>query len=284
MIQSINQWLSDNKIDWNKIVLPIMVILGAMLFFQLTKTITKRLFKASSARMNNTQRRQRVDTIRTLVVSIEKYVVIFVSVVIILSIFGVNVTSMVAGLGIMTAIVGLAFQDLAKDVIAGISLATENQFDVGDNVEIHGFRGNVISLGLKTTKIMSYKGNIKCIANRDITEVTNFSDKDGLAEVNVGVAYKHKSEEVEKAFDIVRENLAKNTMQNPALENSLGEMVVNGITDFGDSAIMWRVSMPCKANTAIGIERAMRREIKSVFDKQGIEIPFPQVVVANAKK
>lgn len=284
MIQSINQWLSDNKIDWNKIVLPIMVILGAMLFFQLTKTITKRLFKASSARMNNTQRRQRVDTIRTLVVSIEKYVVIFVAVVIILSIFGVNVTSMVAGLGIMTAIVGLAFQDLAKDVIAGISLATENQFDVGDNVEIHGFRGNVISLGLKTTKIMSYKGNIKCIANRDITEVTNFSDKDGLAEVNVGVAYKHKSEEVEKAFDIVRENLAKNTMQNPALENSLGEMVVNGITDFGDSAIMWRVSMPCKANTAIGIERAMRREIKSVFDKQGIEIPFPQVVVANAKK
>lgn len=284
MIQSINQWLSDNKIDWNKIVLPIMVILGAMLFFQLTKTITKRLFKASSARMNNTQRRQRVDTIRTLVVSIEKYVVIFVAVVIILSIFGVNVTSMVAGLGIMTAIVGLAFQDLAKDVIAGISLATENQFDVGDNVEIHGFRGNVISLGLKTTKIMSYKGNIKCIANRDITEVTNFSDKDGLAEVNVGVAYKHKSEEVEKAFDIVRENLAKNTMQNPALENSLGEMVINGITDFGDSAIMWRVSMPCKANTAIGIERAMRREIKSVFDKQGIEIPFPQVVVANAKK
>lgn len=284
MIQSINQWLSDNKIDWNKIVLPIMVILGAMLFFQLTKTITKRLFKASSARMNNTQRRQRVDTIRTLVVSIEKYVVIFVAVVIILSIFGVNVTSMVAGLGIMTAIVGLAFQDLAKDVIAGISLATENQFDVGDNVEIHGFRGNVISLGLKTTKIMSYKGNIKCIANRDITEVTNFSDKDGLAEVNVGVAYKHKSEEVEKAFDIVRENLAKNTMQNPALENSLGEMVVNGITDFGDSAIMWRVSMPCKANTAIGIERAMRREIKSVFDEQGIEIPFPQVVVANAKK
>ena len=124
MIQSINQWLSDNKIDWNKIVLPIMVILGAMLFFQLTKTITKRLFKASSARMNNTQRRQRVDTIRTLVVSIEKYVVIFVAVVIILSIFGVNVTSMVAGLGIMTAIVGLAFQDLAKDVIAGISLAT----------------------------------------------------------------------------------------------------------------------------------------------------------------
>lgn len=283
-MQSINQWLTNNKIDWSKVILPIVVILGAMLFFQLVKTITKRLFKASSARMNNTQRRQRVDTIRTLVVSIEKYVVIFVAIVIILSIFGVNVTSMVAGLGIMTAIIGLAFQDLAKDIIAGISLATENQFDVGDNVEIHGFRGNVISLGLKTTKIMSYKGTIKCIANRDITEVTNYSDKDSLAEVNVGVAYKHKSEEVEKAFDIVRENLAKNTMQNPALENSLGEMVINGITDFGDSAIMWRVSMPCKANTAIGIERAMRREIKSVFDKQGIEIPFPQVVVANAKK
>lgn len=279
-MQTINTWLNSNRIDWNKIIMPIVVILGAMIFFQLTKTITKRLFKASSARTTNQQRRQRIDTSRTLIVSIEKYVVIFIAIVIILSIFGVDVTSMVAGLGIVTAIVGLAFQDLAKDVIAGVSLATENQFDVGDNVEINGFRGNVISLGLKTTKVQSYKGNIKCIANRNITEVTNFSDRNSLAEVNVGVAYKHKSEEIEKAFAIVRENLAK----NEALENSLGELVVNGITDFGDSSIIWRVSMPCKPNTSIGIERAIRREIKAVFDKQGIEIPFPQVVVANAKK
>jgi small conductance mechanosensitive channel len=256
------------------------VILGAMLFFQLIKTITKRLFKASSARMNNAQRRQRVDTIRTLVVSIEKYVIIFVAIVIILSIFGVNVTSMVAGLGIMTAIIGLAFQDLAKDIIAGISLATENQFDVGDNVEINGFRGNVISLGLKTTKLRSYKGHIKCIANRDITEVTNYSDRNALAEVNVGVSYKHTSEEVEKALDKVRANLAAKT----DLENSLGELAVNGITDFAESSIVWRVSMPCKPNSAIGLERIIRREIKAVFDKEGIEIPFPQVVVSNAKK
>ena len=278
-MQTINEWLSSNKIDWGKIIWPIVTILGAMLFFAIIKAVTKRLFKASSARLSNAQRRQRVDTVRTLVVSIEKYVVIFITIAIILSIFGVNVTSMVAGLGIMTAIVGLAFQDLAKDIIAGVSLATENQFDVGDNVEINGFRGNVISLGLKTTKIQSYKGNIKCIANREITEVTNYSDKNSLAEVNVGVAYKHKSEDVEKAFEMVRTNLTKK-----GLEDSLGELVVNGITDFGESAIMWRVSMPCKPNTAVGIERAIRREIKAVFDSENIEIPFPQVVVANAKK
>lgn len=279
MMQTINEWLNSNKIDWGKIIWPIVTILGAMLFFAIIKAVTKRIFKVSSARLS-TQRRQRVDTVRTFVVSIEKYVVIFIAIAIILSIFGVNVTSMLAGLGIMTAIVGLAFQDLAKDIIAGVSLATENQFDVGDNVEINGFRGNVISLGLKTTKIQSYKGNIKCIANREITEVTNYSDKNSLAEVNVGVAYKHKSEDVEKAFAQVRENLAKNT----ELENALGELVVNGITDFGESAIMWRVSMPCKPNTAVSLERAMRREIKAVFDKEGIEIPFPQVVVASAKK
>jgi small conductance mechanosensitive channel len=279
MMQFLNEWLLANKIDWNKVILPIVTILGAIIFFAFLKMITKRIFKVSSARLGNAQRRQRVDTIRTLVVSIEKYVVIFVAILIILSIFGVNVTSMVAGLGIVTAIIGLAFQDLAKDIIAGISLATENQFDVGDNVEINGFRGNVISLGLKTTKVQNYKGHIKSIANRDITEVTNYSDKNGLAEVNVGVAYKHKSEEIEKAFDHVRLNL-----KAKSLENSLGDLVVNGITDFADSAIMWRVSMPCNPNTNIGIERAIRREIKAVFDKEGIEIPYPQVVVANAKK
>lgn len=279
MMQFLNEWLLANKIDWNKVILPIVTILGAIIFFAFLKMITKRIFKVSSARLGNAQRRQRVDTIRTLVVSVEKYVVIFVAILIILSIFGVNVTSMVAGLGIVTAIIGLAFQDLAKDIIAGVSLATENQFDVGDNVEINGFRGNVISLGLKTTKVQNYKGHIKSIANRDITEVTNYSDKNGLAEVNVGVAYKHKSEEVEKALDHVRLNL-----KAKSLENSLGDLVVNGITDFADSAIMWRVSMPCSPNTNIGIERAIRREIKAVFDKEGIEIPYPQVVVANAKK
>jgi small conductance mechanosensitive channel len=253
--------------------------LGAILLFTVVKAITKRIFKASGARLS-AQRRQRVDTVRTLVVSIEKYVIIFITIVIILSIFGVNVTSMVAGLGIMTAIIGLAFQDLAKDIIAGISLATENQFDVGDNVEINGFRGNVISLGLKTTKLQSYKGHIKCIANRDITEVTNYSDRNALAEVNVGVSYKHASEEVEKALDKVRANLAAKT----DLENSLGELAVDGITDFAESSIIWRVSMPCKPNSAIGLERIIRREIKAVFDKEGIEIPFPQVVVSNAKK
>jgi small conductance mechanosensitive channel len=279
MIDTLKDWIKIENINWSKVVLPFVTILGAILLFTVVKAITKRIFKASGARLN-AQRRQRVDTVRTLVVSIEKYVIIFITIVIILSIFGVNVTSMVAGLGIMTAIIGLAFQDLAKDIIAGISLATENQFDVGDNVEINGFRGNVISLGLKTTKLQSYKGHIKCIANRDITEVTNYSDRNALAEVNVGVSYKHTSEQVEKALDKVRANLAAKT----DLENSLGELVVNGITDFAESSIVWRVSMPCKPNSAIGLERIIRREVKAVFDKEGIEIPFPQVVVSNAKK
>lgn len=279
MIDTLKDWIKIENINWSKVVLPFVTILGAILLFTVVKAITKRIFKASGARLS-AQRRQRVDTVRTLVVSIEKYVIIFIAIVIILSIFGVNVTSMVAGLGIMTAIIGLAFQDLAKDIIAGISLATENQFDVGDNVEINGFRGNVISLGLKTTKLQSYKGHIKCIANRDITEVTNYSDRNALAEVNVGVSYKHTSEEVEKALDKVRANLVAKT----DLENSLGELTVNGITDFAESSIIWRVSMPCKPNSAIGLERIIRREIKAVFDKEGIEIPFPQVVVSNAKK
>ena len=279
MIDTLKDWIKIENINWSKVVLPFVTILGAILLFTIVKAITKRIFKASGARLS-AQRRQRVDTVRTLVVSIEKYVIIFIAIVVILSIFGVNVTSMVAGLGIMTAIIGLAFQDLAKDIIAGISLATENQFDVGDNVEINGFRGNVISLGLKTTKLQSYKGHIKCIANRDITEVTNYSDRNALAEVNVGVSYKHTSEEVEKALDKVRANLAAKT----DLENSLGELTVNGITDFAESSIIWRVSMPCKPNSAIGLERIIRREIKAVFDKEGIEIPFPQVVVSNAKK
>jgi len=279
MVEFLKNNFDFSKIDWAKIILPFVVIFVAIVVYALIKKLTKRIFQRS-ARFGN-QRRQRVDTVRTLVVNIEKYLVIIIALILILSIFGINVTSMVAGLGIMTAIIGLAFQDLAKDIIAGVSIVTENQFDVGDNVEINGFRGSVISLGLKTTKIKNYKGHIKSISNRDITEVTNYTDnKDALAEVTVGVSYKHKSEEVEKAFDKVRLNLRI----SDKMEDSLGDLIINGITDFADSAVQWRVSMPCKPNTSISVERSIRREIKEVFDKEGIEIPYPQLVLAERKK
>ena len=84
-------------------------------------------------------------------------ILVVVTFVAILANFGVNVKSILAGLGITAALVGLAFQDLAKDLIAGISIILEDQYEIGDTIEVNGFTGEVVSLGLRTTRIRNKK-------------------------------------------------------------------------------------------------------------------------------
>ena len=195
----------------------------------------------------------------------------------ILSIYGVNVKSIVAGLGITTAIIGLAFQDFAKDIIAGISIITEGQYDIGDTIEAEGFMGEVISLGLKTTKIKNYKGAIKIISNRYMDKVINYSLEDSLALIDVGTSYNHSTEEVEKVLKKLINKL------NGNIPNATGDLEVVGITDLADSSVVYRISVKVKPMQNGSVERMLRKEIKDAFDAANISIPFPQIEVHNGK-
>ena len=92
-----------------------------------------------------------------LLKNITKYTVIIFLILAILTVYGVDVTSVLTGLGIVGVVLGLALQDLAKDIIAGFSIIFENQYAIGDTISINGFKGEVIFLGLKTTKIKVWK-------------------------------------------------------------------------------------------------------------------------------
>ena len=107
--------------------------------------------------------------------SILRYVALILVVLTVLANMGVNVTSILAGLGIMAAIMGLAFQDMLKDVIAGVMFIVENQFSVGDTVMINDFKGEVISMSLKTTRVQNSKGEIMILANHNIDGLINCS-------------------------------------------------------------------------------------------------------------
>ena len=97
-------------------------------------------------------------------------------------------------------VVGLAFQDLIKAFIAGITIVLEGQYRVGDIIEIAGFKGEVIYLGLKSTKIKANTGEIKIISNHLVADVINYSLSDSLAIVDIDIAYESNLEKVEKVF------------------------------------------------------------------------------------
>ena len=136
-----------------QIILPIIYIIIGIVIYEIIKKIINKMTKYNK----NKQHYQRVETVKSLILNIIKYVIVIIVILGILANFGVNVTSLVAGLGVTTAIIGLAFQDLAKDLIAGISIIIEAQYEVGDTIEVDGFMGEVEFIGLKTTRIRNFK-------------------------------------------------------------------------------------------------------------------------------
>ena len=114
-------------------------------------------------------RNKRGMTIIKLVTSFIKYLIAIVAILLILSAFGVNTGTLLASAGILGLVIGLGAQSLIADIIAGLFIVFEGEFRVGDIVTIGGFRGTVMDIGLRTTKIMGVDGNIKIFNNSDIT-------------------------------------------------------------------------------------------------------------------
>ena len=191
----------------------------------------------------------------------------------ILTVYGVDVTSVLTGLGIVGVVLGLALQDLAKDIIAGFSIIFENQYAIGDTISINGFKGEVIFLGLKTTKIKNYEGQVKIVANRNATEVINYSMENSLAIVDIDVSYEEDNEKVEKVLTELATELTK------TLPKLKGKVELLGIQELASSSVKYRMIAPTVSMEHFEIERKIRKEVKERLDKENIKIPYPQLEV-----
>ena len=247
----------------------VSVIVAIFTYYILRKII--RLTLSSSKKHLKESQIQRIDTVEGLILNVVKYLIMILTVLAVLASFGVDVTSLLTGLGIGAAVVGLALQDLVKDIIAGISIVSEGKYEVGDLIEVDGFKGRVVYLGLKTTRIKNYRGQIRIISNRTINTVTNYSLNDSLAEVVFHVAYKENAEKVEKLLEKVKKNL------DGKFEEMTGEIKYYGSSDFSDNGVKYRITCPCKPYQHFKVQRELRKEVKRIFDEEKIEIPVLQV-------
>lgn len=263
------------KLELKQLLLPIIYIVVGMIIYEiLKKTILK--LSASNSKLRKSQK-HRLQTVNLLIINIIKYIIVIIVILLTLATFGVNISSLVAGLGVTTAIIGLAFQDLAKDLIAGIFIITEAQYEVGDTIEVDGFMGEVVAIGLKTTQIRDFKGATKIIGNRYMDNMINYSLHTSLAIVDVNVGYEHSPEEVEKVLnDLAKELSGK-------IEDAKGEIQVLGINELENSSVVYRVTLEVNSMQQYAVQRFLRKKIKETFDKEKIKIPYPQIEVHNGK-
>lgn len=250
----------------------------AITFFieRLLKGIVNKLFNPKKKHIKFDVRRLR--TINSLLGSIIRYTLWTLEILFLLGLYGVNTAALVTGLGVISLVIGLAFQDILKDVLVGVSILFENWYAVGDLVKIGDFTGNIISVGLKSTRIQSgVSGEIKIISNRNITEVTNYSLDKTLAVIDLPVCYESKLDNVEKILKVTSA-----TMINK-IPDLIEEPVVLGVQELSDSAVIFRITGKCHPAKHFAVERLMKKEYKNALDKNGIKIPYMQVEVHNGK-
>lgn len=165
------------EIGIRKIVNSVLYLAFVIVVYLVLRRVLKIIFTKAENRKISSAQKHKIQTVSRLVSSILRYFLLIIIILVILADLGVNVTSLLAGLGIMAAIFGLAFQDMIKDVIAGVTIITENQFSIGDEVEIDSFRGRVSNFGLKTTEITGRQGQVKIVSNRNMDGIINYSKK-----------------------------------------------------------------------------------------------------------
>lgn len=221
---------------------------------------------------------KRKKTIAKVTQSIITYLLYFIAVIVILALWGVDVVPALAGLGVAGIVIGLGAQKFINDLISGFFIIFEHHFDVGEIIEVSGFKGEVVDIGLKTTKIRSWKGEVKILANGDISNVTNFSRNPSIGIIDFSIAYQ---EDAQQAIDLLKLELPKMKDLYPDI---LEEPQVLGVIALADSSVNLRVIVKTVTERHYAIERAIRQKIKEIFDQNGIEIPFPQVVVHQSQE
>lgn len=215
---------------------------------------------------------KRKTTIVSMIKNIIKYIIAIIIIIMILNLYGVNTTSIIASLGAVSVIIGLAFQDIIKDFLAGVFIIFDNEYAVGDYVKINDFTGEVVSLGLKTTKIKAYSGEIMSLSNSSFTEVINYNLNNTNLVLYIPVSYDVKLEKVE---DILKNALDELKSSN----KDVYKVDLLGVDSFEDSCLKYAVVVECKAMTQYGIKRTALKLIKKAFDKNNINIPYNKLDV-----
>lgn len=214
---------------------------------------------------------RKANTIGTLLKSILRYSVYFIGITTILSsIFG-NISWAFASVGGVA--VGLGAQSFVKDVINGVFILFDDQYNVGDYVKIEGVSGIVETIGLRTTELRDFNGSLHIIPNGMIRIVTNDCKGSMRVQVIVGIAYE---EDINKAIEVINEVCNEYNMEN---RNITEPMKVWGVTELADSSVNITIWGKTKAMEQWAAEVELRKRIKMGLDKAGIEIPYPKTQI-----
>jgi moderate conductance mechanosensitive channel len=217
---------------------------------------------------------QRIEALATVLRSIVSFVVWLIASLLVLGELGVNLGPLLAGAGILGVAIGFGSQTLVRDFLSGFFILVEDQFGVGDIVDVEtGISGVVEAVSLRTTRLRSVDGTVWHVPNGEIRRVGNMSQHWSRALLDVEVAYATDLEHARAVIKRVADELWRES------EHVLEEPDLWGVEDLGAHAVKIRLVVKTTPSEQWSISRTLRERIKAAFDEEGIEIPFPQQTV-----
>ncbi len=244
----------------------LFIIFGMITLAELTRFIVKRIHPVSN----------RKKTLLELLFSAANYIYIILGLILVLLALGVHVAGIATTVGLLGIIVGFGAESLIADVFTGVCMIFENQFNVGDIIEVNGFRGEVIQIGVRTSSIRDRGGNIKIMNNSNIKDVLNCSNKDSAAVCDIAVSYSTDIAAAERIIAQVIESM------KAVPDNAFTDITYAGVNELAASGVVLRVVAIASELNVYSCKRQLNRALLLAFRENGIEIPFPQIVVHKA--
>lgn len=267
-------WLAESGIR-----ILVIVVIAVALYFTL-RHLTPRLIKRTVAqRMKGEfeeEIKQRSDTLSSLLTKIALGIIVILALVTILPEFGINITAMLAGLGIIGVAVGFGAQSLIRDYLNGIFILLEDQYDAGDVVRVAGIAGLVEEVGLRRTVLRDLDGLVHSIPNGEIKAASNFTKGYSRVNLNISVAYGEDLDRVIKVINRVCKEMAGDPEWNA---DFITTPQVLRVDNLGDSGIDIKILGDTKPIRQWAVTGELRLRLKRTFDAEGIEIPWPHTKV-----
>ncbi len=255
----------------------VVILLLAWLLLRLSNKGIRMLRVYLSERAgDNMEEIKRITTLGQVFRYIASVSIILVTGMVVLSELGVSIAPILATAGVLGIAVGFGAQSLIKDYFNGFFMLLENQVRQGDVVEAGGKGGLVEEVTLRYIKMRNYEGHVHFIPNGTVTTVTNMSRDFSYAVIDVGVAYREDTDAVIKLMlEVGAEMRADEAWRDKIME----EMEMAGVDQWADSAVVLRCRFKVKPLEQWGVRREFLRRLKQVFDRHGVEIPFPHLTL-----
>lgn len=280
MEETIKKW-SESLIPWllDHGIKIIVIAIAAWLINKIVCRIIRRTVRIAVVRdenMSEEAERKREDTLIRIFTGASRILFIVLAVLMILQEAGLQIGPILAGAGIAGLALGFGGQYLIKDIITGLFIILENQYRIGDVVKIDGESGTVVDISLRKTTLRDLDGTVHHFPHGSITRVSNLSKDWARVNLDIRIAYDSNLEHVIKIVNNVGNELANDPEYKNFIITPPKFLRVN---DFADSAIIIKILGDTKPLKQWEITGEYRKRLKIAFDKEGIEIPFPQRVI-----